>query len=265
MPTESTGVGGVALFLFAHQDDEFGVFDVIEQCRSRQMQIECAYFTRGTPELRARRNEESRRVLHTLGVSERMIAFAGDELGIDDGKLSLHLDVAFAWLLAWAARSEKIDLICIPAWEGGHHDHDALHALAVGMAEKVGMLARLRQYALYNRRKRIGPFFNVLSPLAENGDIYSNVIGWRKRFKYLRLCLSYPSQRGTWIGLFPFVLLRYLVHGTQTLQKVDPQRILERPHPGLLYYEYRQFERWDRMAARLKAWRDSAKSGPGIE
>jgi hypothetical protein len=95
----------------------------------------------------------------------------------------------------------------------------------------------------------------VLAPLPENGAVTTSPIGWRARWRYLRHCLSYPSQRGSWIGLFPFVLLHYLLHGVQSLQPVAPQRLAERPHPGALYYEKRQFYSWPAMTAALAAWR----------
>jgi hypothetical protein len=67
--------------------------------------------------------------------------------------------------------------------------------------------------------------FRVLTPLPQNGPAHTWPIPWRARSSYLRHCLSYPSQRGTWIGLFPFVLLHYLLRGTQTLQPVDAARL----------------------------------------
>ena len=78
------------------------------------------------------------------------------------------------------------------------------------------------------------------------------------RWLHLRLCLQYPSQRMTWIGLFPFVLLHYLMRGTQTLQGVRLERMEERPHAGTLYYEYRNFCRWERLQERLAEWRRKA-------
>jgi hypothetical protein len=55
--------------------------------------------------------------------------------------------------------------------------------------------------------------------------------------------------------LFPFVLLHYVIHGRQTLQPVRLDRIDERPHAGTLYYEARNFCRWERMQDCLRAWR----------
>jgi LmbE family N-acetylglucosaminyl deacetylase len=246
-----------ALFLFAHQDDEFGVFQRIADYRAQGLRVACAYFTDGaTPTATAaQRNLESLAVLQRLGVERDEVHFAGQQLGIGDAQLPQYLQRGARWLENWLDGFAHIEALHVTAWEGGHHDHDALHALAVTVAARRGLLARTWQYSLYQAAGLPGPLFRVLTPLAQNGPARTWSIPWRARRTYLRHCLSYPSQRGTWIGLFPFVLLHYLLHGTQALQPVDPGRLDQRPHPGPLYYEKRRFFSWDRMAHALEAWR----------
>lgn len=260
MPTERVPAERerpAALFLFAHQDDEFGVFERIEASRVRGLRVACAYFTDGaTPAATAaQRNLESLAVLERLGVAREDVHFAGQQLGIGDAQLPLHLQRAAHWLDGWLAGFETIEALHVTAWEGGHHDHDALHALAVTIAARRGLLARTWQYSLYQAAGLPGPLFRVLAPLPRNGPVRTWSIPWRARRAYLGHCLSYPSQRGTWIGLFPFVLLHYLLRGSQALQPVDTARLHERPHAGPLYYEKRRFFTWDEMARRLGAWR----------
>jgi LmbE family N-acetylglucosaminyl deacetylase len=257
MPTDPQSQGPAALFLFAHQDDEFGVFQRIAECRRRGQRVACAYLTDGVTATAsaAQRNAESRAVLARLGVADADIAFAGEALGIGDARLPLHLDAAARWLDGWLDGFGSIDSLHVTAWEGGHHDHDALHALAVTLAARRGLLARTRQYSLYQAAGLPGPLFRVLAPLPQNGAVQAVRIAWRERLAFLGHCLSYPSQRGTWIGLFPFVLLHYLLRGTQALQPVDPARLDQRPHAGPLYYEKRRFFTWEEMTARLGAWR----------
>lgn len=246
-----------ALFLFAHQDDEFGVFQRIADCRRQGMHVACAYFTDGVTAsaTAAQRNAESRAVLARLGVADADIVFAGEQLGIGDARLPLHLDAAGAWLDAWLDGFPAIESLHVTAWEGGHHDHDALHALAVTLAARRGLLARTWQYTLYQANKLPGPLFRVFAPLPANGPAHTWPIPWRDRLAYLGYCMSYPSQRTTWIGLLPFVALHYLLHGTQALQPVDTARLDERPHAGPLYYEKRQFFTWERMTQLVDGWR----------
>lgn len=249
----------VALFLFAHQDDEFGVFERIAACRRQGLRVACAYLTDGQTASASAdaRNAESLAVLARLGVAPQDVHFAGQALGIGDARLPLHMDAAGRWIGAWIDGFCPIDSIHVTAWEGGHHDHDALHAMTVLLAQERGLLARTWQFSLYQASGLPGPLFRVLAPLPQNGPVTTGAIALSARRNYLRLCLSYPSQRTTWIGLFPFVLLHYLLRGVQTLQGVDPARLDERPHAGPLYYEKRKFFTWQQMNAAITTWRPS--------
>ncbi|MYN19685.1 PIG-L family deacetylase [Rugamonas sp. FT107W] len=252
MPTKRAA--GTALFLFAHQDDEYGVFQAIEDSLQRGRRVACAYLTEGAAGSGPRRNAESLAVLAGMGVDAREVAFAGDRLAIVDGTLPRHMAAAGGWLRDWLASFDDVELICVTAWEGGHHDHDALHFLAAHAAEKLGLLARLRQYSLYNALGRRAPWFNVLAPLAANGAVERTAVGWGARARHLGRLLRYPSQWKTWVGLFPFVLWHYLRHGSQQLQPVALARLAQRPHDGPLYYEQRRFYTWEAMQQNMAEW-----------
>lgn len=242
-----------ALFLFAHQDDEYGVFHRIEQCVQQGLRVHCAYLTDGATSAATaqQRNRESLAVLQRLGVRADDVSFAGEQQGIRDAGLAERLPDALAWIRSWIAQFAHVDSIHVMAWEGGHHDHDALHALTLIAAHEAGLLDRVRQFPLYNAYGCFHPFFNALTPLAANGPVQSERIPLRARLRYLGLCLSYPSQGRTWVGLFPFVLLRYLVRGAQDLQQVSLERLEQQPYPGTLYYEHRGFYTWDALRSRL--------------
>lgn len=247
---------GIALFLFAHQDDEFGVLQHIADYRRCGVQVACAYLTDGQAR-RARaahRNAESKAVLRRLGVAEQDIAFAGESLGVADACLPFQLEAAHAWIAQWLDSHAAIAALHVPAWEGGHQDHDALHAVAVSAAERRGLLARTWQFPLYQSAGLPGPLLRVLTPLPANGPVHERQICWRDRMRNLQCCLSYPSQSTTWLLLFLPVLWHYLRRGVESLQPVSPARILERPHAGPLYYEKRQFFTWPQMHLALQDW-----------
>lgn len=248
----------VALFLFAHQDDEFGIFQQILNEKKQGRRIICCYLTDGSfgGASPARRNIESTAILTKLGVQRKDIYFAGDTLSIHDADLPEHLATASEWIKSTIIRFSPINSIYIPAWEGGHHDHDSLNAISTVIAKEMGLLNRVRQFPLYNGINCKGPFFRVFFPLEKNGKIEKRTIPWKNRFQFLYYCLSYPSQAKTWIGLFPFVLLNYLLVGKQILQPVSMGRIDERPHDGHLYYEKRGFFTWEKMVKALTEWRN---------
>ncbi|MEO6292397.1 MAG: PIG-L family deacetylase [Burkholderiaceae bacterium] len=244
----------VALFLFAHQDDEFGVFQKILDEQRLGRRVYCAYLTSGafpgySPE---HRNLESLAVLAKLGVRAEDVTFAGEALCIPDGALPEQLRKANRWITNWLISTPQVAAIYLPAWEGGHHDHDALHALGVMAAKKYDKLSIVKQFSLYNGYQCGGPLFRVLLPLPMNGPLEVIKVSWVNRLRFLRYCLSYPSQMVTWFGLFPFVMLHYLFYGTQMLQGVAIERIYIRPHMGPLYYERRKFYSWKEMMMRLQ-------------
>lgn len=247
----------VALFFFAHQDDESGIFQRIADEQRKGRRVCCAYLTDGgfngvSPQ---QRNRESLSVLAQLGVQEQDVFFAGLALSIPDSSLSEHLEQAANWIREWLSGFSQVSSIYVPAWEGGHHDHDALHAITATIAEERGMLECVRQFSLYNGYGCAGPLFRVFVPLPLNGEIEEIRIPWKHRVRFLRFCLSYPSQARTWLGLFPFVALHYLGSGVQTLQPVTCERIRQRPHDGSLYYERRGFFTWEKMTVSLSEWR----------
>ncbi len=239
-----------AIFLFAHQDDETGVFQHILNEQAAAKRVLCVYLTDGAAPGQSTvvRNQESHRVLSDLGVAQRDILFIGEQLHIGDGELLKHLPKALAWLEQEVLQKYALSTVYVPAWEGGHHDHDALHALGVVAAHRAGCVAKVRQYPLYNGFNCIGPLFRVFVPIGANGQVQPTSVSWSKRVKFLRYCLAYPSQRVTWLGLFPFMFLHYVFWGTQLTQPISVARLKERPHEGPLYYERRKFSTYESVS-----------------
>jgi LmbE family N-acetylglucosaminyl deacetylase len=259
MPAEHAMAAPVALFLFAHQDDEFGVFQQIVAEKMRGHRVICVYFTSGVPRGKdpGLRNQESLSVLSSLGVHRDDVFFAGSLLSIDDIHLYEHLQIASEWLDSWLGRRPLVVSVYVTAWEGGHPDHDVLHAIVVQIFHEREMGRQVRQFSLYNGYRCSGSFYRVLFPLCGNGPVERTMIPWTNRFRFLGYCLRYPSQLKTWIGLLPFIVLHYLFHGGQTLQPVSISRTRERPHDGHLYYEQRGFSSWQMIESRLSHWREA--------
>ena len=245
---------GIALFVFAHQDDEFGVFSHIKTC-VRDSLVICVYFTDGGSS--KRRNSESLAVLHRLGVVAENVYFAGHEMGISDGHLHDSLSDISLWMDRFISTHQRLTSVHVPAWEGGHPDHDALHSVIVSVLHAHGMMANIKQFSLYNSKNCIGPFFRVLTPITENGPKECVRIPLLDRIRFLYYCLCYLSQAKTWLGLFPFVLAHLVLNGCQELQVVNIERIFERPHSGMLYYEKRGFLSWKCLLEAVIEFQDS--------
>ncbi len=240
-----------AIFFFAHQDDEFGVFLDLTVAKALGRYVICVYLTTGVPSGCAptKRNNESVRVLEKFGVDE--VIFLGDTLLIPDGALSENLSNAYGAIKKFLETQMRVASVHIPAWEGGHPDHDALHALVVHVSFLLSIDEIVCQFPLYNGFLCPWKFFRILSPLRANGTVENAPISVRDRFRFFRLSFLYPSQLGTWIGLAPFLLIHYIFSPYQSRQAVSRFRILERPHPGVLYYEKRNFSTWEILAKRI--------------
>ncbi|AKD24681.1 putative protein, LmbE-like protein [Polynucleobacter duraquae] len=242
-----------ALFLFAHQDDECGVFQAIDSELNSGSTVHCCYFTSGTPSGldSSRRDLESQKVLASLGIDPKNMHFIGGLQSIPDGNLVANVNFAYEWILSFLKSNGNVINIYLPAWEGGHPDHDVLHAVGVRAANNANFIDTTFQYPLYNGYHCFGPFFRTLLPLIQNGDVRTTNIHIFNRLRFLGLCLRYPSQVKTWIGLFPFFLLHYFFWGTQDLQKVSLDRLRQKPHAGSLYYERRKFSSWEKISSEL--------------
>lgn len=231
------------LFLFAHQDDEYGVFPVLERLAARGEPLAVAYLTSGTPDgsTSARRNAESIRVLALLGLTPAQIHFPGASLNIPDGQLYQHVQLACEGVKHLFKDIPPPTRIFTPAWEGGHQDHDAAHIAACSLALEFACLETSRQFPLYHGQGLPGILWHTFSPLAKNGQVESICLTWSQRWRYLGYCLTYHSQWLTWLGLYPPYAVNILSKGRQYMQPLSLDRLRSAPHPGKLLYQRRGF------------------------
>jgi LmbE family N-acetylglucosaminyl deacetylase len=246
------------VFLLPHQDDEAPVFQEIERLVKAGAPLAVAYLTSGhdSGEPDRRRTQESQYVLGNMGVPCEAIHFIGSDLKVPDGDLMSHLDALHQRLSAMIQAGGGLASIHMPAWEGGHQDHDASHILGVALANEHQALAHAYQFPSYHGYKLPGILYRVLNPLPANGPPETTRLSWGQRLRYLRYLTHYRSQTMTWVGLGPFFALHYLLQGTQVRQPVSVERLFERPHEGPMLYERRRFSGYDRFVKLAGAFRD---------
>lgn len=236
------------LFLFPHQDDEVPVFLEIATLVQSQQPLTIVYLTTGqsTTETCERRNRESLNVLEKLGVHRSQVHFLGAPMGVADGSLQRHLE-ALRLAIIDLVKDSPVTGLYMPAWEGGHPDHDAAHLLGLSLAKQWDCAPQSHQFPYYHGEGLKGMLFKTLSPLPQNGPPKTQKISAAKRFRFLGLLLAYKSQLKTWVGLGPFFVLHYVFEGTQLLQGISFGRVREKPHPGPMLYERRRFCTFDRF------------------
>ena len=243
-----------SIFLFAHQDDEAGVFFTIQKELKRGSDVYCMYLSSGTRtfdnKLIKKRNNESLAVLKALGVNPNNIHFSESLGNFLDQTLIKNINEITKKVEKFI-RNKNCCTLYVPAWEGGHPDHDALNVVAAFLCYKHPLIKSF-QFSLYNANKRSKYFFNVISPIDKNGPVITDQIPSENIMLYLKLCCYYPSQIKTWIALYPFFLLHFIFLRKQFLQKIIFSRIFERPHKGLLYYEARNFISYNEVSNFIK-------------
>lgn len=227
-----------SLFIFAHPDDEFFCLPFIRRDCDEGRKVLCVFLTDGAygGQSSQKRMSESLVVLERYGVLNANVYFEGAHAAIPDGQLHFHAHRAYQRLLQ-IVQHESVDNVYVPAWEGGHQDHDACHVIGIALAKAI-RVPRSMQFSLYNGNSRILPF-RVMCPLIQNGPFITLQV---TRFEALRCLLSvraYPSQWKTWLGLFPFAAWAVLSKRSYVMQSTSVARIRQRPHAGKLLYEKR--------------------------
>lgn len=242
----STIYTGTAIFLFAHQDDEYGAYQLIMDELDAGNDVYCIFFTDGSYGGADSniRNSESSKILSKLGVKQNKILFYGTTSSIPDTMLVKNLNQVANWLFGFLKNVYNIKALYTPAWEGGHPDHDSLHAITVWVARKLDCINIVRQFPLYNAVGMKKYFFHVLTPLHQNGTVHIRKIHLLNRIRFIRYSWWYRSQVKTCKTLFLFVNLHYLIGKGISTQYVSESRIMTKPHPGKLFYERKGFCMW---------------------
>ncbi|MEM9108268.1 MAG: PIG-L family deacetylase [Pseudomonadota bacterium] len=224
------------LYLFAHQDDEFSAVHLIEHgVRDQRSQL-FVFLTDGRvaggvdSEVR---NRETIAALGALGIGEEQIVFAGTTYGLPDGALFRHLPRALNCLNEIVGK-RPIDRVVLPAWEGGHPDHDAVHLTGLAFACQRNRVERCVQLPFYRGQKGF-PGITLFSPLEANGApvTYNRTVS--EIVSHLALSRFYPTQARHFAGILPLTILHFLTGSRLYSQPVERGRVLERPAAKVKY------------------------------
>jgi len=256
------------LFILAHPDDEVAFAPIIDRLVREQKPVRIVYLTDGrSGGLPAVRNAETVRALASLGVEASDLCFAGHEIGIADGQLYRHFHHALEAVEDWCRSFESIARIHTLAWEGGHPDHDGAHVVAAAFAATRGLSDRVWQVPFYRASDTWpAPVFTLNSPLPENGPMVSFSLLPREKWLPVRLIRFYRSQWRSFAGLAPLMLWHALTRRALGMQRVNYQRLAERPTARPLLYEVRNGVSCDDFLAEAASFlaihRDTRRNDP---
>jgi hypothetical protein len=132
----------------------------------------------------------------------------------------------------------RIGEVYVPAWEGGHADHDAAHLIGVALARGLG-IRDVYACPSYNAAARFAPF-RVMKPIPRAGRVVETLrLSLAQGLFCFALCECHPSQWRTWIGLGPESFVRLVVQRSHYRWRVITTDYATPPHSGPLLYEKR--------------------------
>ena len=238
--------------ILAHFDDEYCALPLIWEARRQGLQQRFLYLADYRDEsLAARRLHETRTFLARQGVPESAVRPIGLGTGAYDQSTHRAVAVLFPRLLAEAAEAGAVSRLVVPAWEGGHMDHDACAFMAVRLAQQIA--APVRQFSLYSGQGLPGPLLRGGAPLGENGPVTRLALKPGDWLRWMAGVRAFPSQAYAWSGIWPAMFWGMARRGGFGWQALAPERVEARPHAGPLFYERMFKVPYDEVRAALDA------------
>jgi LmbE family N-acetylglucosaminyl deacetylase len=224
------------VYILAHHDDEYCALPLIWQAQQEGLEQRFVYLADyRDAALGARRLAETRAFLARLGIAREAVIPLGLGTGAFDQGVHRAAGRLFPALLQMLADAGPVTRLVVPAWEGGHMDHDACAFLAVRAAERIGA-PELRQFSLYNGPGLPGPLLRGGAPLRENGPVERIRLSPLRWLRWMAAVRAFPSQLYAWSGIWPAMFAGLLLRGFGW-QRLAPGRVQARPHAGALFYE----------------------------
>jgi len=222
------------VYILAHFDDEYCALPLIEHARLEGQDQLFLYVADYVGEARGRRRlGETQAFLSWLRIDPARVVHVGRGAGAMDGGVYRALPAAYGAIEAALAGVEVKRLVC-PAWEGGHMDHDMCCLLASEVAAARGGLP-VDMVSLYNGKGLPAPLFHGGRVLDENGPRTIHALAARDFIRWMMAVRFFWRERA-WLGLWPTMFWTYARHGFGH-QRLNPTRLGERPHAGILLYE----------------------------
>lgn len=129
------------LCVFAHSDDEFGIIGKIVQLKEAGKEVFLVW-TRVSGD---KRNNESRKAMRRIGISEEEMSF------LYCGNISSpDIFPLYVEHLAALISKHRFDQIYVVGYEGGHIEHDLTHIATVSACRRIGFAGQIYEFGLYH-------------------------------------------------------------------------------------------------------------------
>jgi len=198
------------LWLLAHQDDEvLGL-----HLNSNSVVNHVIYLTdgvrRGATYKSSKRVDEARAAWNQIDKNAELI-FLGTDYALKDGTLREEIRPFHLSELIKICQKRDIKEVVTLQLEGGHQDHDIVSMVAEELALRLSL--DLYTFPAYRAVHKRYPVYAVMSSPHNSKEKKSLSIVLRLRFTKQSFVLmkNYGSQLSTWLGLGPFVIVKYLI------------------------------------------------------
>ena len=231
-------------FIFSHQDDEFALFNIIENATKKQKNVFVFYLTTGLKNKKQnikskllKRDKESLNVLLKLGVRRKNIFFIGKKLNIPVYNLYKNLNVVYNEIDKRLEKYAGKHIVYTHSWEGGNEDHDASYIIIKKLIFYKSKIVKAFEFSHYNNYNSKFLPFKVQKFIHNKKKIYETKIKTSYKIKYINYLFSYTSQLYLWLPIFPFVIFRILNNDYGNLRTIEKNLVIKKPHSGILLYE----------------------------
>jgi hypothetical protein len=248
-------LGENRLWLLAHQDDEVLALHL----HSNSVNNFVVYLTNGvrtgaTYESGVR-VQEAQSAWSGIDRNAELIFF-GTQHYLRDGELQNQLSHSHLHELISICHVRKINEIVTLQLEGGHQDHDITSMLAEELSRRLSL--KLITFPGYRALHKRFAVYTVMSSWIKQEARKSLPVATRIRLanQSLTLMKRYGSQLTTWIGLGPFVFLKYLLGSPTYLLLADRQNAAQDFPKKLLYVNRMKHEKidYEGFQKKLSSW-----------
>jgi hypothetical protein len=222
------------LWLLAHQDDEvLGL-----HLNSNSAVNHVVYLTdgvrTGATYNSSKRINEAQASWNQIDKNAELIFFGTDH-ALKDGTLREVISPFHLSELIQICQKHDIKEIVSLQLEGGHQDHDIVSMLAEELAFRLSL--DLFTYPAYRALHKRYPIYAVMSSSHKSTEKKNLPILLRLRYTKQSFILmkNYGSQLSTWIGLGPFVIVKYLIGNPSFNLRSSTSRTTQEVPSMLLY------------------------------
>lgn len=222
------------LWLLAHQDDEvLGL-----HLNSNSAVNHVIYLTdgvrKGATYDSSKRVDEAQVSWNQLDSNAELIFFGTDH-SVKDGALrEVFSQFHFSELIKICQKRDIKEIVTLQL-EGGHQDHDLVSMLAEELTFRLSL--DMYTFPAYRALHNKFPIYAVMSSPHRSFEKMDLPVLLRLKFakQALMLMKNYRSQFSTWIGLGPFVILKYLFGSPSFIQRTSTLKITQGIPSKLLY------------------------------